>query len=79
MTTFPSDEEVGMQILNIYRQYKKRPGEFLPQGVFLVQIEKSECRIDDLPRGFIWLKENNYVQDSNRGYVLTEDGFNLLC
>lgn len=72
MTTAPSDDDVGRQIINVFFKYKICPGGILRRNHFAV------VRDADFQRGMNKAVENNWIKIKPRDrytYVLTEAGF----
>ncbi len=81
MAQIPTDEEVGMKILEIFGEFSVRSGEMLMLRIIDSKIESYECRAEDTQRGCKWLLDNGHIEqrnDRSDNLFLTESGFSLI-
>jgi len=81
MAEIPDDSEIGLKILNFYKEQNIRAGEMiLIQSLHLNWINTGE-REDDFLKGIQWLGDQGFLEQKNENdtaIFLTEKGFEEL-
>lgn len=78
MATFPTPEECGRKVLDVFQDFGVRPGKFLPYGSLLARWTENSWAPEDLPIGIGYALDNGWIEQSEERetfLILTQTGF----
>lgn len=76
MATLPTPEENARKVLQIFKDFRTRPGETLGRNsIYAIAAEKN-WPIADMEEGIKYGQDNDWFEDGpNGGILLTESGY----
>jgi hypothetical protein len=78
MAVLPTREENAQKILEIYNQFKSRPGHVLRANNFVAVGARRRWEMSDLQQGLELALEKGWIKEKNGGFELTESGFEKM-
>ena len=78
MAILPTTEENAHKILEIYRQFKSRPGHVLRVNNFVAVGARRRWEMSDLQQGLEFAIQHGWIGEKSGGFELTESGFSEM-
>ncbi len=78
MAVLPTREENAQKVLEVYNQFKSRPGHVLRANNFVAVGARRRWEMSDLQQGLELALENGWIREKNGGFELTESGFQRM-